>query len=246
MSGLRNLLPPPLGLEALLAPGLAGGAVVLFAWLAQQGVLSAGLSPAAHFPAAVGHFLTLSLLGWLAADLRRAIVWHRAEMHYSPGDGSWVDQATALLVQTSQGRGNIDRFDDQFSRLCRLLRDRLNVRIAVKYYPLAWLPLLLGLVSSTWNLQPAHVAGGSWLQVFWPFVVGALETLCLSWGIHMLSSAYDAVLGAFLLGPDPQPPAPPAEHANGAAGPAGPGQPATLPPAQQPATAHKEAIRRKG
>jgi hypothetical protein len=241
MRGLRGLLPPALGLEDLVAPVLAAATVALFVSLVHLGVLPVALLPTAHFSAAVGHFITLVLAAWLVVDIRRAAAWGRAAMEFNPGDGSWVDQAIARLTQTRRGRLHLDRLDEEFGRLCRMLRERLAVRIGVKYFPFAWLPLILGLVSSSSSLGPNEVRAASWLHLFWPFLVGAAETLLLSWGTHMLSLSWDRVVGTFLLASDQ-----PADQApaweNGVALGCKPEPPVeATTPAKEPATIPEEA-----
>jgi hypothetical protein len=213
VSTLRNLLPPAVGLDLLLAPPLGAGIVALFTLLVHHNLLPAALSPTANPPAVIGHFLTAVLLILVSADMHCAMTWRHAALHFTPGDNSWVDRAISFLTAGTGGRPDRERFGDELGGLCLLLRRRLQVRVGVKYFPLAWLPLILGLVSSTWSLEPAGMRNETWLGIFWPFLVGAAETLLLSWGSYLVSAEWDRALGAFLVAAEEQAgAAPPTEN----------------------------------
>jgi hypothetical protein len=146
----------------------------------------------------IGHFITAMVLVLLTADARRAMAWHWAAANFRAGDRSWVDRAVALCRQDSDTPLDRQLHDAELGRLVLLFRRVLELRIAVKYYPLVWLPLILGMAASAWPLDPAHEVNRSWLGVFWPFLFGAAETLLVTWLSYLLSAAWDTVLLKFI------------------------------------------------
>jgi hypothetical protein len=198
VKALRDLLPPAIGYEALLALPIGAGAAAIFRFLLDMDVISVNQDAAGSPPAMIGHCITAMVLVLLTADARRAMAWRRAAANFQAGDRSWVDRAVALCRQESNTPPDRQLLDEELGGLVLLLRRGLDRRIAVKYYPLVWLPLILGMAASAWPLDPAHVVNRSWLGVFWPFLVGAGETLLVTWLSYLLSSAWDTVLANFV------------------------------------------------